>query len=198
MTNPTPAANPRDGASVGFSAVVTPPPEEKFPSASRPKAEDGDASASGAECHLLPCAVHYDGVAPVHVYFRPTKLSAALASSAKNEGAENDTISADDNADGPMKAAQFRGRGLIAPPPVSLPGDVVGSVLSIPDHGGGKEVEWLGGTFCSVHEWRHEHDAGAVKREVRSGGSGNKGDVVERALNWIEISRVVHEPVVIP
>eukprot|EP00567_Pseudictyota_dubia_P011878 CAMPEP_0197457336 /NCGR_PEP_ID=MMETSP1175-20131217/45748_1 /TAXON_ID=1003142 /ORGANISM="Triceratium dubium, Strain CCMP147" /LENGTH=172 /DNA_ID=CAMNT_0042991671 /DNA_START=67 /DNA_END=581 /DNA_ORIENTATION=- len=172
MSRSTPSARRHIDASVGFSAVVTPPlgsAPSSHCASSHPDV-DGERVPT-TECHLIPCTIHRDGLSSVHVYFRPTELPQSLGKGEKrcdNDGEES-----------PVLAAQFRGRGLLAPPPTILPEDVVGSVFSVPEHaammsstqgGDEREVEWLGGTFRSVHEWRHEHDVSVIRREEREGG----------------------------
>eukprot|EP00568_Trieres_chinensis_P006700 CAMPEP_0183293430 /NCGR_PEP_ID=MMETSP0160_2-20130417/2117_1 /TAXON_ID=2839 ORGANISM="Odontella Sinensis, Strain Grunow 1884" /NCGR_SAMPLE_ID=MMETSP0160_2 /ASSEMBLY_ACC=CAM_ASM_000250 /LENGTH=174 /DNA_ID=CAMNT_0025454545 /DNA_START=56 /DNA_END=580 /DNA_ORIENTATION=+ len=130
-------------------------------------------------CHLLPCSIHFDGLAPTHVYFRPTSLPSSVT---KNETKDPHVI-----------AAQFRGRGLLALESQPLPADVAGTIMSFPEHGqaterGEKEVEWMGGTFESITEWRHEHDCSVMQRRGRS------SDVLHGALGWIEVARSVHDP----
>eukprot|EP00545_Synedropsis_sp_CCMP1620_P002388 CAMPEP_0119003352 /NCGR_PEP_ID=MMETSP1176-20130426/514_1 /TAXON_ID=265551 /ORGANISM="Synedropsis recta cf, Strain CCMP1620" /LENGTH=113 /DNA_ID=CAMNT_0006954947 /DNA_START=72 /DNA_END=413 /DNA_ORIENTATION=+ len=61
-------------------------------------------------CHVLPCSIDYQGMAPVHVYFHPTET----------------TIGSNEKA----HQAQFRGRKLIAKPATPLSGIVLSSANS--------------------------------------------------------------------
>ena len=169
--------------------------------------------SSSAECHLLPCDIEYDGNAPVHIFFRPTTVEGAGAST--NESESNDvkadgataTASADANSnsnsssqDPAILAAQLRGRGLLCVQPTPLPDSVVGTVVSSENASrskgtsaqasGSGGVELVGGTFTSIHEWHHEHDIRSLKRAELKGNG-----VAGRAVEWMEVARSVHDPI---
>lgn len=172
--------------------------------------------SSSAECHLLPCDIEYDGNAPVHIFFRPTTLEGAGASTdeaADKESKSNDvkadgtTASADSNSNSnsssqepSILAAQLRGRGLLCAQPTSLPDSVVGTVVSSENASrstdtsaqasGSGGVELVGGTFTSIHEWHHEHDIRSLKRTELKGAG-----VTRRAMEWMEVARSVHDPI---
>eukprot|EP00978_Attheya_sp_CCMP212_P024781 scaffold78493_cov50-Attheya_sp.AAC.3 len=81
-------------------------------------------------CHALPCTIHYDGMAPVGMCFRPTVLVG------------------DNNGEANLAAAQFRGRGLVTQvTPSPLPSHMAGIVWD------GTRV---GASFRSVAEWHHD------------------------------------------
>lgn len=167
--------------------------------------------SSSAECHLLPCDIDYDGNAPVHIFFRPTAVEGAGASTDEaaesSEGkAEGTTAGADaegndsSGQDPAILAAQLRGRGLLCVQPTTLPDSVVGTVVSSENASrstgtsaqasGSGGVELVGGTFTSIHEWHHEHDIRSLKRAELKGAG-----VTGRAVEWMEVARSVHDPI---
>ena len=172
--------------------------------------------SSSAECHLLPCDIEYDGNAPVHIFFRPTVVEGAGASTdeAANKESESNDVEADgttasdeansnnssSSQDPTILAAQLRGRGLLCVQPTSLPDSVVGTVVSSENASrstgtsaqasGSCGVELVGGTFTSIHEWHHEHDIRSLKRAELK-GTGVNG----RAVEWMEVARSVHDPI---
>ena len=172
--------------------------------------------SSSAECHLLPCDIEYDGNAPVHIFFRPTAVAGAGASTdeaaecseGKAEGTTagvadsdgNGTTGSSNSQDPAILAAQLRGRGLLCVQPTPLPDSVVGTVVSSENASrstgtsaqasGSGGVELVGGTFTSIHEWHHEHDIRSLKRAELKGAG-----VTGRAVEWMEVARSVHDPI---
>ena len=174
--------------------------------------------SSSAECHLLPCDIEYEGNAPVHIFFRPTKVEGAGPSTddaatkqpeSNDEKADGTTASANSNSNSnsnsssqepAILAAQLRGRGLLCVQPTALPDSVVGTVVSSENASrstgtsaqasGSGGVELVGGTFTSIHEWHHEHDIRSLKRAELKGTG-----VTGRAVEWMEVARSVHDPI---
>ena len=56
-------------------------------------------------CHVLPCSVDYQGMAPTHLFFKPREL--------EPEAAGGGEVEEKDEGSGVL-AASFRGRGLLA------------------------------------------------------------------------------------
>jgi hypothetical protein len=157
--------------------------------------------SSSAECHLLPCDIEYDGNAPVHVFFRPTEVHVAGATSDEAATQQLQSESRDGKQDPAVLAAQLRGRGLLCVRPTALPDSVVGTVVSSENATratgtsaqgacGNSGVELVGGTFTAIHEWHHEHDVRSLKRAELKGNG-----VAGRAVEWMEVARSVHDPI---
>jgi hypothetical protein len=99
-------------------------------------------------CHILPCSIDYDGMAPIHVYFQPSEVQ-----------------------------AQFRGRKLLAQPPVAVQGRVIGGRGSHPRG----DL-----TFTQIQEWHHLHDPLLL---------ATANSRVETARTWCQVARAVHEEI---
>mmetsp|Transcript_15768 Transcript_15768/g.32972 ORF Transcript_15768/g.32972 Transcript_15768/m.32972 type:complete len:209 (-) Transcript_15768:476-1102(-) len=82
---------------------------------------NANSSANGNICHILPCSIDQDGIAPIAQYFHPTPIDVMAerpmtttkppdAGKGNDEGIHDN----DDGNDGKIvMAAQFRGRGLL-------------------------------------------------------------------------------------
>ena len=99
-------------------------------------------------CHILPCSIDYDGMAPIHVYFQPSQVQ-----------------------------AQFRGRKLLAQPPVAVQGRVMGGRGSNPRGNL---------TFTQIQEWHHLHDPLLLP---------TANSRVETARTWCQVARAVHDEI---
>lgn len=174
----------------------------------------------GTTCHVLPCGMDLDLMAPIGRYFHPTSIHSILGRGAGNEhgrtleegGKEEDAV---------VLAAQFCGRGLLCiadskktmtttttTPLSELPPDMMGVVFSSSlssapssSFSAGKNtmtnktvslrpIE----TFRSLHFWTHEHDPRKVMGD-RLSGHGDDRIGLSAALSWRDLAREIHDPI---
>ena len=109
-------------------------------------------------CHILPCSIDYEGMAPIHIYFQPS-----------DEG-----------------QAQFRGRKLLAKPPVAVQGKVLmrGGGGGGASHGSNSRANL---TFHQIQEWHHLDDPLQLTTTSQTR--------VETAQTWCHVARAVHEEI---
>jgi Ribonuclease H2 non-catalytic subunit (Ylr154p-like) len=84
-------------------------------------------------CHVLPCNIEYNGMAPSHVYFRPTEVEKGIS------------------------AATFRGRGLLAK---TANNNYNTKAMLLELDQGTLKVK---SDIDEVMEWQHEHNLDALK-----------------------------------
>lgn len=110
--------------------VTTPPPQDR-----KGNHEDYDDST----CHILPCNIDYNGMAPTHIYFAPQEH------------------------DGHVMAT-FRGRGLVAKQNNSNDTALCGALLSLQKD---QNVN-VKASFDHMLDWKHEHHPDGLKYEKTS------------------------------
>ncbi len=82
---------------------------------------NANSRAKGNICHILPCSIDQDGIAPIAQYFHPTPIDATAEFTVTTtkppdvgNGNEENIHNDNDERNGKMvMAAQFRGRGLL-------------------------------------------------------------------------------------
>ena len=141
-------------------------------------------------CHWLPCSIKYDGLAPVHMFFRPETVEEETNPSVD----EDKPDTGEDGQKYSHLAASFRGRGLLANEIHKLPENVLGCTLS-PELHDQKKLR-TGDSFHEIIEWEHEWDkkmllpkSGANESIVQSESS------VQKSIALIELLRAVHDPI---
>mmetsp|Transcript_2954 Transcript_2954/g.3457 ORF Transcript_2954/g.3457 Transcript_2954/m.3457 type:complete len:167 (-) Transcript_2954:92-592(-) len=156
---------------------------------------------SKRSCHWLPCSIDYDGLAPVHVYFKPEPLHTVEESTSSDTNTRTNTT----------QAVSFRGRGLLAKKNHVLPKHIYGCVM-MPNPNNDASTIDIKERFDSVLEWEHEYDERCLVhvsptervREEESGVGGvhaGKGhDIhcesgVQKSLAIFETLHAVHDPI---
>ena len=161
-----------------------------------------------SKCHWLPCSIDYDGLAPVHVHFRPEQIPAHDNDDANDVPTHNDNppSSSSSSSSPPVSttakakvhAASFRGHGLLAQNPISLPQHIIGSVIMSDDQSTNDPTALVAKeVFDEVLEWEHDfhehnlvrYEKGKMIHDTQSQSS------IGKSLAILDILHSVHEPI---
>lgn len=122
-------------------------------------------------CHILPCNIEFQGMAPNHLYFQPRKVE-------QENNNDNDDGSGNNSSE--VSSAMFRGRGLLAKEGKSAPA----ALLAVDVNSGQVQIK---STTTKIMEWHHEHMPEALQYDDESTSSGR----IQYAQEWVEIADAV-------
>lgn len=180
-----------------------------------------DTQLKITDCHWLPCTIDYDGLAPVHVHFRPEPVL------------HHNCVNNDSNVNSSgiqIRAASFRGRGLISTTATTttnnsndkstlLPDHIVGSVMmptaslntndQFHDHDHNNSHSNSAGAvmmkerFDRILEWEHKHEhvhESTNRRSLTHDTDCSSNDIqsqnsIARSLGIFELLHSVHDPI---
>lgn len=154
-------------------------------------------------CHWLPCSIDYDGLAPIHVHFRPEPIL-------QIDTSPSTTLTSPSSSK--VHAVSFRGRGLLSQKNNILPEGIIGSVMV----SNSKELQSedsdhnyehdesdtrnnliMKETFKNVFEWEHESNENNLidREEGKQFYDTQHQSSIDRSLGIFEILHSVHDPI---
>lgn len=156
-------------------------------------------AASSTTCHSLPCTIEYTGKAPVYLYFQPETLTNPA------EQADDGAHDADDTTKPAMQAAQFRGRGLLAPAATTtsttsdanatkpaVHGRLLNISSSTSSSNNANTTVSVQAHFDTLTDWHHEHQPAAVLQALQLNNRS------QTATDWFPVASALHAPIPVP